>query len=413
MTTPMTTPTATSLTVHDGTGPDLARALAGLTAGQQPQWPDQERVREVRAALGALPPLVEPAAVDRLRERLAEAALGRALVVQGGDCAETFAGNTPEHVRANLHALLHCATLFEVASGLPVVPVGRVAGQYAKPRSSPTGPDGLPSYRGDIVNGLAATAEARTPDPRRMLTAYDGAGAALDVLDSVADATRTELFASHEALLLDYEVPLVRDGYALSGHFLWIGERTRELDGAHVALARRIANPLGLKLGPSTTPEQAVAYAEALDPDRVPGRLTLISRMGADRVSDVLPPLVEAVADAGHPVVWLCDPMHGNTETAAGGLKTRRFDRIAAEVSGYFAVHRAIGSHPGGLHLELTGDDVTECLGGREDLREEQLPERYLTGCDPRLNGRQTLDLARVVAEILLEHSARRAPVAV
>nr|WLK83199.1 SlmH [Streptomyces sp.] len=407
------TPMTTTPLVQDDTGPALARALAGRAAGQQPQWPDRERVREVRAALGALPPLVRPAAVDRLRERLAEAALGRALVVQGGDCAETFAGNTAEHVRSNLHALLHCATLFEVASGLPVVPVGRVAGQYAKPRSSPVGPDGLPAYRGDIVNGQAATAGARTPDPERMLTAYAGAGEALGVLESVAAATRTELFAGHEALLLDYEVPLVRDGYGLSGHFLWIGERTRELDGAHVALARRIANPLGLKLGPGTTPEQAVAYAEALDPDRVPGRLTLISRMGADRVADVLPPLVEAVTAAGHPVVWLCDPMHGNTEVAASGLKTRRFERIAAEVTGYFAVHRALGTHPGGLHLELTGDDVTECLGGREELREEQLPERYLTGCDPRLNGRQTVDLARIVAEILLERPARRAPVAV
>jgi 3-deoxy-7-phosphoheptulonate synthase/3,4-dideoxy-4-amino-D-arabino-heptulosonate 7-phosphate synthase len=403
----MTGMTETSM-AYDGVEPALARSLAGRVACQQPQWPDGRRVREVRDALGALPPLVEPAAVDRLTERLAEVALGRALLLQGGDCAETFAGNTPEHLRANLRTLLHFATLLEVASALPVVPVGRIAGQYAKPRSSPVGSDGLPAFRGDIVHSATATATARVPDPQRMLTAYADAEAVLGVVRTVATETHTELFTSHEALLLDYELPLVRGGYGLSGHFLWIGERTRDLDGAHVALARRIANPVGLKLGPRTTAAQVLAYAEALDPDRRPGRLTLISRMGADRVTDVLPPLVEAVAAAGHPVVWLCDPMHGNTEVTASGVKTRRFDRIAAEVDGYFSVHRGLGSHPGGLHLEFTGDDVTECLGGREDLREEQLPQRYLTACDPRLNGRQSLDLARMVAEILLGRPARR-----
>ncbi|GGY17133.1 phospho-2-dehydro-3-deoxyheptonate aldolase [Streptomyces minutiscleroticus] len=394
-------------TTYGGVDPALARSLAGRTAAQQPHWPDERRVREVRAALGALPPLVAPAAVDRLTERLAEVAQGRALLLQGGDCAETFAGNTPEHLRANLRTLLHCATLLEVASALPVVPVGRIAGQYAKPRSRPVDSDGLPAYRGDIVHSAAATPEARRPDPQRMLTAYADAEAALDVVRATTAETHTELFAGHEALLLDYELPLVRDGYGLSGHFLWIGERTRDLDGAHVALARHIANPIGLKLGPGATPAQALAYAEALDPDRRPGRLTLISRMGADRVSDALPPLVEAVAAAGHPVVWLCDPMHGNTHATASGVKTRHFDRILAEVDGYFAVHRALGSHPGGLHLEFTGDDVTECLGGREDLREDQLSQRYLTACDPRLNGRQSLDLARLVAEILLRRPIR------
>lgn len=393
---------------YDGIEPGLARSLAGRAAAQQPQWPDGTLVRKVRAELGALPPLVEADAVDRLTDRLAEVALGRALLLQGGDCAETFAQNTPDHLRANLRTLLHCATLLEVASALPVVPVGRIAGQYAKPRSKPVGDDGLPAYRGDIVHSALATAEARRPDPRRMLTAYAGAQAALGTVRATAAETNTELFTSHEALLLDYELPLVRAGYGLSGHFLWMGERTRDMDGAHLALFRHLANPIGLKLGPGARPEQVIAYADALDPDRRPGRLTLISRMGADRVTEVLPPLVSAMAAAGHPVVWLCDPMHGNTRTTASGLKTRHFDRIAAEVEGYFAVHRALGSHPGGLHLEFTGDDVTECLGGREDLREEQLPQRYLTACDPRLNGRQSLDLARLVAEILLRRSARR-----
>jgi 3-deoxy-D-arabino-heptulosonate 7-phosphate (DAHP) synthase class II len=395
-------------TPYDGVEPGLARSLSNRAAEQQPQWPDGGQVREVRAVLSTLPPLVEPDAVDRLTDRLAEVALGRALLLQGGDCAETFAQNTPEHLRANLRTLLHCATLLEVASALPVVPVGRIAGQYAKPRSRPMGDDGLPAYRGDIVHSATATAEARRPDPRRMLTAYADAEAALGVVRETAAETHTELFTSHEALLLDYELPLVRAGYGLSGHFLWIGERTRDLDGAHLALVRHIANPVGLKLGPGATAQQVLAYAEALDPDRRPGRLTLISRMGADRVTDVLPPLVEAVAAAGHPVVWLCDPMHGNTRTTAAGLKTRHLDQIVAEVEGYFAVHGALDSHPGGLHLEFTGDDVTECLGGREDLREEQLSQRYLTACDPRLNARQSLDLARLVAEILLRRTARR-----
>ncbi|GAA4822945.1 3-deoxy-7-phosphoheptulonate synthase [Streptomyces ziwulingensis] len=402
----MTKMTMTS-SPYGGVDPGLARSLAGRTAQQQPRWPDEQEVREVREALGGRAPLVAPAEVDQLTARLAEVAAGRALLLQGGDCAETFAGNTPEHLRANLRVLLHCATLLEVASALPVVHVGRIAGQYAKPRSRALGPDGLPAYRGDIVHGAAADAAARRPDPRRMLTAYAGAQAALTVVRATAAESRTELFTGHEALLLDYELPLVRAGYGLSGHFLWIGERTRDLDGAHVTLARHLANPVGVKVGPGTTPAQVLALAAALDPDRTPGRLTLISRMGADRVTGVLPPLVEAVAAAGHPVVWLCDPMHGNTQVAESGLKTRHFDRIVAEVEGYFAVHRALGSHPGGLHLEFTGDDVTECLGGREDLREDQLPERYLTACDPRLNGRQSLDLTRLVAEILLRRPVR------
>ncbi|NUS14200.1 MAG: 3-deoxy-7-phosphoheptulonate synthase class II [Streptomyces sp.] len=389
--------------------PRPASAARGPHAAQQPEWPDPARVREVRKALGALPAPVGAAAVDRLRERLAEVALGRALLLQGGDCAETFDGNTPAHVRANLRTLLHTATLLEVASGLPVVPVGRMAGQYAKPRSRPTDATGLPAYRGDIVHSTEPTAAARVPDPRRMMRARTGALRTLEVMAQVSAAAGTEVFASHEALLLDYELPLARRAvpggarYGLSGHFLWIGERTRQLGGAHVDFVRGIANPVGVKVGPATTPAEVLGYADALDPSRTPGRLTLISRMGAERVADALPPLVAAVAAAGHPAVWLCDPMHGNTRLSHTGHKTRHFDAVLAEVRGFFAVHAALGTHPGGLHLEFTGDDVTECLGGTQDLREEDLPARYTTACDPRLNARQSLDLACLVAEILLE----------
>ncbi|SHN29444.1 3-deoxy-7-phosphoheptulonate synthase [Actinacidiphila paucisporea] len=386
----------------------VTSAAVRSPAAQQPQWPDPSRVRAVRRTLRALPAPVAPEGVDRLRERLAEVALGRALLLQGGDCAETFAGNTPAHIRANLRTLLHTATLLEVGSGLPVVPVGRMAGQYAKPRSSPTDAAGLPAYRGDIVNSTSPTAAARTPDPDRMLRARADAVATLDVMAAVAADADTELFASHEALLLDYEVPLVRqavDGtrYGLSGHFLWIGERTRRLDGAHIELARGLANPVGVKVGPATTPAEVLGYADALDPHRTPGRLTLISRMGADRVAEALPPLVEAVAAAGHPVIWLCDPMHGNTRLSATGYKTRHLDTILAETRGFLDVHAALGSHAGGLHLEFTGDDVTECLGGSQGLRDEDLPARYSTACDPRLNARQSLDLASAVAQILLD----------
>ncbi|UGQ13416.1 3-deoxy-7-phosphoheptulonate synthase [Yinghuangia sp. ASG 101] len=401
--------------MREMTSPTDAAARATPAAAQQPDWPDPARVDRVRRRLRALPPPVAPAAVDRLRGRLAEVAHGRALLLQGGDCAETFAGNTPAHIRANLRTLLHTATLLEVASGLPVVPVGRVAGQYAKPRSNPYDTDGLPSYRGDLVNATTPTAAARTPDPARLLRAHADARATLGVLDAVAAETRTELFAGHEALLLDYEIPLTRrapDGArrGLSGHFLWIGERTRQPGGAHVEFARGIANPVGVKVGPGTTPAEVLAYADALDPHRSPGRLTLISRMGADRVADALPPLVTAVAAAGHPVIWLCDPMHGNTVVANSGHKTRHFDTILAEIRGFFAVHAALGTHPGGLHLEFTGDDVTECLGGSQDLRDTDLPTRYDTACDPRLNARQTLDLTCLIAKTLLTPTTPRKP---
>ncbi|WP_329204457.1 3-deoxy-7-phosphoheptulonate synthase [Streptomyces sp. NBC_00683] len=403
---------------HDPPAEALARP-----AEQQPDWPDPDELRRVSEVLDGLPSTVQVAEVDRLGERLAQVAMGRAFLVQGGDCAETFAGNTDAHVLGNLRTLLCVAEVLALASGLPVVTMGRVAGQYAKPRSSPFEADGLPSYRGDIVNSLVSDAVARTPDPRRMLRAHAASEAAMRIVRAEAEASGTEIYTSHEALLLDYERALARRSaggpggpgeedtvtgrpavhplYGLSGHFLWIGERTRHLDGAHIAFAERIANPVGLKIGPSVTPEEVVEYVERLDPNRRPGRLTLISRMGNDRVRDVLPPVVEKVTASGHQVVWQCDPMHGNTHLSPTGYKTRRFGRILDEVRGFFEVHRALGTHPGGLHLELTGDDVTECLGGAQEIRDAHLGTRYETACDPRLNGRQSLELAHHVARLL------------
>jgi 3-deoxy-7-phosphoheptulonate synthase len=430
----------------------------GRPAAQQPEWPDQEQVRKVRAVLESVPPVTVPSEIDRLRERLAMVARGEAFLLQGGDCAETFADNTEPHIRANLRTLLQMAVVLTYGASLPVVKVGRIAGQYAKPRSSATDALGLPSYRGDIVNSLVATAEARVPDPSRMIRAYANAGATMNLLRALTSAgmadlnrvhdwnkdfVRTspageryealageidrglrfmsacgvqdsslhtvEIFASHEALLLDYERALLRldtSGeqpklYDLSSHFLWVGERTRQLDGAHLAFAELLANPIGLKIGPTTTPEQAVEYVERLDPHRVPGRLTLISRMGNGKVRDVLPPIVEKVTASGHQVIWQCDPMHGNTHESSTGYKTRHFDRIVDEVQGFFEVHRRLGTHPGGIHIELTGEDVTECLGGAQDISDTDLSGRYETACDPRLNTQQSLELAFLVAEML------------
>lgn len=452
-------------------GPHTARIAEALArpAAQQPQWPDPVAALSAVATLETLPPLVVPQEVDLLQERLSEVAQGRAFLLQGGDCAETFAGNTESHVRANLRTLVQMAVVLTYAASMPVVKVGRFAGQYAKPRSNSTDSLGLPVYRGDIVNGFDPRPEARVPDPARMLQAYAHSGAALNLarayaVSGFADLRRvhewnrdflrtspvgaryetiateidrgldfmsacrvdhralhsTELWASHEALLLDYERGLLRvvphqeqqrdggsggDGgpklYGLSSHFLWIGERTRDLDGAHIALAAQLANPIGLKIGPTTTPEQAVEYVERLDPHNVPGRLTLISRMGSGRIRDVLPPIVEKVTASGHQVVWQCDPMHGNTQEAASGYKTRPFDRITDEVEGFFQVHQGLGTHPGGLHIELTGDDVTECVGGAQAIDDSGLAERYETYCDPRLNPQQSMELVFLVAEML------------
>jgi 3-deoxy-7-phosphoheptulonate synthase len=427
-------------------------------AAQQPDWPDATAVAHVRTVLESVPPVTLPPEVDRLQQRLSEVANGRAFLLQGGDCAETFVDNTEPHLRATIRTLLQMAIVLTYGASLPVVKVGRIAGQYAKPRSAPVDALGLPSYRGDIVNSIVPDAAARVPDPSRMVRAYANASAAMNLVRALtatgmADLTQVhdwnrefvaqsnagarfqavadeieralrfmdacgvddhnlhsvEFYASHEALLVDYERAMLRldrsrpDArlYDLSAHFLWIGERTRQLDGAHIALAELLSNPIGLKIGPTTTPELAVEYVERLDPHGTPGRLTLISRMGNGKVRDVLPAIVEKVEASGHKVIWQCDPMHGNTVESTSGYKTRHFDRIVDEVQGFFEVHRALGTHPGGIHVEVTGEDVTECLGGAQDISDADLAGRYETACDPRLNTQQSLELAFLVAEML------------
>lgn len=430
-----------------------------LPAAQQPEWPDSARLAEAKAILSTLPPLVFAGECDDLTAKLGEAALGKAFVLMGGDCAETFAHNTADSIRARLKTVLQMAIVLTYGASLPVVKIGRIAGQYGKPRSSGMETiDGvsLPSYRGDAVNGLEFTPEARIPDPMRLVQMYNASSSALNLVraftqggyadlrevhswnqDFVSQSApgkryeelagqidralafmaacgtdpeefrRVDFYASHEALLLDYEKPLTRvdsrtgNLYDVSGHFVWIGERTRELDGAHLDFAARIHNPIGIKLGPKTTPEVLLQVMETLDPHKTPGRLTLISRMGAGAIRDVMPALVEVVKQSGHPALWVCDPMHGNTREAASGHKTRLFDDVLDEVRGFFEVHKAAGTHPGGIHIELTGDDVTECLGGVSGVSESDLPFRYETACDPRLNRVQSLDLAFHVAEML------------
>ncbi|GHJ98971.1 phospho-2-dehydro-3-deoxyheptonate aldolase [Streptomyces sp. Y2F8-2] len=387
-------------------------SLAVPEALQQPVWPDPEALRTVRERLRTALPLVLPTECDVLRRRLAAVAAGKAFVLQGGDCAETFRDLSLGTVSRKMDTLFGTADELSEAMFLPVVVVARLAGQYAKPRSQPVETrDGvtLPSYRGDAVNGPEFTAEARTPDPHRMLQVYAAAGATLNAVRSLLTERRTalgqrEMFVSHEALLLDYERPLTRpdartgDSYAGSGHLLWVGERTRQTDGAHIEYLSRIRNPVAVKVGPTATPAEVLALVERLDPDREPGRLTLVARMGADRVRDALPPLVESVAAAGGQVVWICDPMHGNTYNAPSGHKTRHFDAVLDEVTGFFEVHRSLGTHAGGLHLEMTGEEVTECVGA--GVAPADLPLRYETACDPRLNRSQTLELARLVGEL-------------
>jgi len=425
----------------------------------QPIWPDlNERDRVVRE-LSQLPPLVFPDECDLLTSRLADVSRGEAFVLTGGDCAETFAENTPWSIRARLNTVLQMAVVLTYAATLPVVKMGRIAGQYFKPRSAETEVvDGkeLLTYRGDAINGIERTQAARTPDPRRMLEAYRASSATLNLIRSftqdgssdlrmvhswnrdfvassaagakydqlAADIDRAlafinacgadpaelrsvEFFTAHEALLLDYESALTRvdwrtgKSYDLSAHFLWVGERTRDLDGAHLQFARSIRNPIGVKVGPRANPDDLVSLVQFLDPERQPGRLTLITRMGAGAVRDLLPPLVEKVEASGHPVVWVCDPMHGNTREASTGHKTRHFSDILDEVAGFFAVHRELGTHPGGLHIELTGDHVTECVGGTGGVAESELDSKYETACDPRLNRVQALELAFMIAETL------------
>lgn len=366
-----------------------------------PVWPSAGEAARVEAELRRRPGLVRPADCASLRDGLARVAAGEAYLVQGGDCAELFA-----EVSARTTAR-KCAQLHELAGllGRPVVRVGRLAGQFAKPRSHPTEPgaDGtpLPVYRGDAVNGLAPA--DRVPDPRRMLTAYELSAQVLSQL--AGHLAGRGVYTSHEALLPGYEDGLTRTDpatgtrYGSSGHLLWIGDRTRHPDGRHVELLAGLSNPVAVKLGPTATSADVAALVDRLDPHRVPGRLVLVPRLGADRVRELLPALVAAVRDAGARPAWVCDPMHGNTVEAASGHKTRYFDDVLDEVAGFFEVHRALGTHPGGIHIEFTGDDVTECIGGGQHIAESDLRQRYETACDPRLNRSQSLDLAFRVAD--------------
>jgi 3-deoxy-7-phosphoheptulonate synthase len=431
---------------------------ATLTAAQQPLWPNLDELAKVRAELAKQPPLVFAGEVDQLRARLADAAAGKAFLLQGGDCAETFADATADRIRSRVKTLLQMAVVLTYGASMPVVKMGRMAGQFAKPRSSNDETRGdvtLPAYRGDAVNGYDFNPESRANDPWRMLKAYNTSASTLNLiraftqggfadLRSVHEWNRgfsenpanaryeslakeidraikfmaacgadfeslrtTEFYVSHEALLLDYERPMTRidsrtgNPYDTSGHFVWIGERTRQLDNAHVDFLSRVRNPIGVKLGPTTTVDDVKALIEKLDPEREPGRLTLISRMGAGKIREELPKLVEAVRDLGAQPLWITDPMHGNGITTANGYKSRRFDDVMDEVRGFFEVHYASGTIPGGIHVELTGDDVAECLGGSEMIDESTLAERYESLCDPRLNHSQSLELAFLVAESL------------
>lgn len=437
---------------------------AKLEAKQQPTWRSQAEVAEVRSALAKLPPLVFAGEVDTLRERIAQAASGNAFLLQGGDCAETFVDATADRIRNRIKTILQMAVVLMYGSSLPVIKMGRMAGQFAKPRSSDFETRGdvtLPAYRGDAVNGYEFTSEAREHNPQRLLDAYHTSASTLNLIrafttggfadlrevhswnkgftdnpanvryETIAgdidramkfmeacgvdsqELRTTEFFVSHEGLLFDYERPLTRIDsrtdlpYLTSGHFIWIGERTRQLTGAHVDFLSRVRNPIGVKLGPSTTPSEALELIEKLDPNREPGRLTLITRMGAGKIRDVLPTIVEAIRDNGASPLWITDPMHGNGITTKNGYKSRRFDDVLDEVNGFFEVHRALGTHPGGLHVELTGDDVAECLGGSEQIDEASLEQRYESVCDPRLNHMQSLELAFLVAEQLVRRDKK------
>ena len=440
------------------------KVLAGLDnyrnlpAAQQPTWPNPEAVEAARAELAKLPPLVFAGEVDILRARLADAASGKAFLLQGGDCAETFADATADRIRNRVKTMLQMAVVLTYGASMPVIKMGRMAGQFAKPRSSNEETRNgvtLPAYRGDAVNGYDFTEESRANDPKRLVQAYHTSASTLNLIraftqggfadlrsvhewnkgftDNPANARyeslakeidraikfmaacgadfqelrTTEFYVSHEALLFDYERPLTRidsrtgNPYDVSGHFVWIGERTRQLDGAHVDFLSRVRNPIGVKLGPTTSVSDVLALIEKLDPNREPGRLTFISRMGAGKIREELPKLVEAVRDAEATPLWITDPMHGNGITTANGYKSRRFDDVMDEVAGFFEVHKAAGTFPGGVHVELTGDDVAECLGGSEQIDEATLEQRYESLCDPRLNHSQSLELAFLISEAL------------
>ncbi|MFL6856963.1 MAG: 3-deoxy-7-phosphoheptulonate synthase [Allosphingosinicella sp.] len=375
-------------------------------ARQQPDYPDGEALAAALREIAAYPPLVPAEEAHALRDALAEAQAGRAFLLQGGDCAESFAGFSPEAIRGTFALMEKMAARLADAAGVPVIRVGRIAGQFAKPRTRIAETrEGvtLPMYRGDIVNCFAFDAEARRPDPQRLFHAYAQSAATLSHLRPLAAAAGTPFYASHEALLLGYEQALVRrDGagwYGGSAHLLWIGDRTRFPGSAHIELLRGLANPIAVKCGPGLEPDTLLHLLDALNPARRPGRITLIARLGADRVANRLPPLVRAAAGADHPVLWCCDPMHGNTERAAGGHKTRRLERIVAEAAGFFAAVRAEGAVPGGLHVEMTARDVTECVGGT--VSEADIPARYESLCDPRLGPAQALALAEAAAQAL------------
>ncbi len=433
-----------------------------LPAAQLPQWPDPRAAGDVVKQLYELPPLVFTGEARRLTRALASVADRRAFLLQAGDCAESFDEFSAENIVDKLRVILQMAVVLTYGSGVRVLKVGRIAGQFAKPRSAATERVGeleLPVFRGHIVNDDVPVPAARVPDPSRMLMAYHQSSATLNLLRAYtkggfADLTnvhawnqefvassaegrryeaiaeeidralrfmracgvdlstdspihQVDFFTSHEALLLDYEEALTRkdpdtgEWYDCSAHMLWIGERTHQLDGAHVEFMRGVRNPIAVKIGPGAEPAEVLELCEALNPARESGRLTLTTRIGVNEVRRRLPPLVEAVERAGHPVVWACDPMHGNTFVSESGRKTRHFDDVLGEIQAFFEVHRSLGSWPGGVHIELTGDDVTECLGGIEDILEEQLPLRYTTACDPRLNARQSIDLAFRLAELL------------
>ena len=434
-----------------------------LPAAQQPAWPSFDGLVQAQQILANLPPLVFAGECDELKTKLAAAANGDAFVLMGGDCAETFVANTADSIRARLKTVLQMAIVLTYGASMPVVKIGRIAGQYGKPRSSTDEVvDGvsLPSYRGDAVNGLEFTPESRQPDPMRLVQTYHASAATLNLVraftqggyadlrqvhswnqDFVSESTpgkryeemaeeidralsfmtacganpeefkRADFYASHEALLLDYEKPLTRvdsrtgNLYDVSGHFLWVGERTREIDGAHIDFVSKIKNPIGVKIGPKTSEADIIGLLEKLNPEKIPGRLMFITRMGAGNIREVLPKLVAAVQKTDHPVLWVCDPMHGNTKEAASGHKTRLLDDVIDEVRGFFEVHKVSGTHPGGIHIELTGDDVTECLGGIGGVSETDLPFRYETACDPRLNRIQSLDLAFQVADMLRDRN--------
>jgi 3-deoxy-7-phosphoheptulonate synthase len=438
--------------------PELA-SLRALSPPQQPAYPSIDALDAAVARLRTLPPLVFAGECDELKAKLGDVARGKAFLLQGGDCAETFAGATADNVRNKLRVLLQMAVVLTYAASVPVVKLGRLAGQYAKPRTSDLETrEGvtLPAYRGDAVNGFDFTPEARVPDPQRLIEAYHSSASTLNLVrafvtggyadlrqvhtwntdfvssspvgrryEKLADEIdkamrfmsaigadpdefhRVDFHTCHEALILEYEHALTRidsrtgTPYDVSGHFVWIGERTNDIDGAHVALLSQVRNPIGVKVGPRTSADDLIALAGRLNPDNEAGRLTFITRLGAGRITEALPALVEKVTAAGLEVAWVCDPMHGNTFETSTGYKTRRFEDVIGEVQGFFDVHRSLGTWPGGIHVELTGDDVTECVGGGEEVAELDLATRYESVCDPRLNRVQSLELAFLVAEML------------